>query len=248
MYLRTLPKEQRRFAGVRRLPGQPPTPQELYVDDRVERAEGFLYPPKGKKCFKCHMLEDINEKKWGDPDASIIDISQNEKLPYAHNFQVLEVRVPQHWFPFSRFDHAAHFGIPDINTKDSSWRKCSDIDEELNPELRAAVLGKCGPSLFYQIQPIENTRMDIQVIDAPTKQIIDGRTKCFFCHKNAQQSKKTEDLLLPGIELCRTCHVHPGGAQAECKTCHVFHPKTITKVSNSFLEGSMKYLSAIELK
>lgn len=182
MYLRTLPKEQRRFAGVRRLPGHPPTPQELYVDERVERAEGVLYPPKGKKCVKCHVIEDLNGKKLGELDASTIDISQIKELPYADNFRITEVNVPQHWLPFSRFDHAAHFGIPEIKSKDNL---------------------------------------------------------CVYCHKNVQQSKRTEDVLLAGIELCRTCHVDPGGAQAECKTCHVFHPKTITKSSDS-IEGLMK--------
>ncbi len=190
LYLRTLPKEQRRFAGVRRLPGQPPTPQELFVDDRVERAEGVLYPPKGKKCAKCHVVENINGKSFG-PSASTIDMLLTETLRSSENFSVAEVRVPQRWLPFSRFDHAAHFGIPEIRAKGNV---------------------------------------------------------CVFCHKNAEQSKKTEDVLLPGIALCRSCHVDPGGAQAECKTCHVFHPKTISKLSDS-LEGPMKASqSAIEQK
>ncbi len=50
-------------------------------------------------------------------------------------------------------------------------------------------------------------------------------TKCEKCH-DAESSKRSEDVLLPRIKVCRECH---GGEHTEgklestCITCHVFH-------------------------
>ncbi len=46
---------------------------------------------------------------------------------------------------------------------------------------------------------------------------------CIPCHENAAKSVRSEDVLLPSISLCRTCHFEPGGAQASCRSCHEFH-------------------------
>ena len=51
-------------------------------------------------------------------------------------------------------------------------------------------------------------------------------TDCATCHK-AEASDRASDLLLPGIAVCRDCHV---GAHAEdgklaspCSSCHSYH-------------------------
>jgi nitrate reductase cytochrome c-type subunit len=50
---------------------------------------------------------------------------------------------------------------------------------------------------------------------------------CVPCHETAQTSLKTDDVLLPSIAVCRSCHMESGGAQASCKSCHEFHaPKS----------------------
>lgn len=46
---------------------------------------------------------------------------------------------------------------------------------------------------------------------------------CLPCHENAAGSVRSEDVLLPSISLCRTCHFESGGAQASCRSCHEFH-------------------------
>lgn len=46
---------------------------------------------------------------------------------------------------------------------------------------------------------------------------------CLPCHENAAESVRSDDVLLPSISLCRTCHFEPGGAQASCRSCHEFH-------------------------
>jgi predicted CXXCH cytochrome family protein len=52
--------------------------------------------------------------------------------------------------------------------------------------------------------------------------------KCTSCHE-AESSKQSSDLLLPGIAQCRTCHLGESAAKAEvpssCAMCHTYHPR-----------------------
>ena len=49
---------------------------------------------------------------------------------------------------------------------------------------------------------------------------------CATCHKNAKESKRSSDILIPKIETCRGCH---GGKKdkyklpSDCLMCHKFH-------------------------
>ena len=60
-------------------------------------------------------------------------------------------------------------------------------------------------------------------------------SKCEDCHK-AKESKSSEDVLLPGIKVCRDCH---GGAHSSdklastCITCHKFHEPDTLLMGNS---------------
>jgi len=51
----------------------------------------------------------------------------------------------------------------------------------------------------------------------------DGFT-CVSCHAKALTSTESSDVLLPGIETCKTCHA-PGAEHAEsrCFECHTYH-------------------------
>lgn len=58
---------------------------------------------------------------------------------------------------------------------------------------------------------------------------------CAECHGNVSESKDTGDVMLPKMELCRTCHSqHPKqpaaglpsrhfGARNDCVECHIYH-------------------------
>jgi DnaJ-class molecular chaperone len=47
---------------------------------------------------------------------------------------------------------------------------------------------------------------------------------CVSCHAKALTSTESSDILLPGIETCKTCH-GPGPAHADsrCSECHTYH-------------------------
>jgi hypothetical protein len=48
---------------------------------------------------------------------------------------------------------------------------------------------------------------------------------CEACHENARKSDKTSDVLIPGIAVCRDCHIsgRQDAARANCAECHVYH-------------------------
>ena len=60
---------------------------------------------------------------------------------------------------------------------------------------------------------------------------------CVACHENALASRKTDDVLLPSIGLCRNCHMEPAGAQARCKSCHDFHAPKLPLASSFVPDG-----------
>jgi hypothetical protein len=185
-YLRDHPEELKKPEGARRLPGQPLTAKEKFVEDRRGRAERVLFPPKGKVCLKCHYAEIAKEMRSNilSNTKNNTELSPQNLLDNLHDNSLLSpsiVRmnspaVPKRWLPYSRFDHDAHRGLPELRAKDT-W--------------------------------------------------------CLFCHEAAAHSKRTEDVLLPRIDLCRTCHFEPGGAQEKCSACHDFHARE-TRARGSF--------------
>jgi len=53
---------------------------------------------------------------------------------------------------------------------------------------------------------------------------------CSSCHTKTPTSKETSDVLIPGIQTCRSCH-HSGAnaAEARCFECHTYHDWTKEK-------------------
>ncbi|HTB20251.1 MAG TPA: hypothetical protein VK708_19140 [Bryobacteraceae bacterium] len=48
--------------------------------------------------------------------------------------------------------------------------------------------------------------------------------QCASCHANANQSRETSDVLIPGVQTCRQCHSAGNDrAEARCSECHVYH-------------------------
>jgi plasmid stability protein len=46
---------------------------------------------------------------------------------------------------------------------------------------------------------------------------------CDSCHAMASTSTKAEDVNLPGVANCQSCH-RPGRSQSDCSECHHYHP------------------------
>jgi hypothetical protein len=47
---------------------------------------------------------------------------------------------------------------------------------------------------------------------------------CISCHPKALSSTESSDVLIPGIETCKTCHARgPEHAESRCFECHTYH-------------------------
>lgn len=47
---------------------------------------------------------------------------------------------------------------------------------------------------------------------------------CVSCHQKALTSTETSDILIPGMETCKTCHAPgPDHAESRCFECHTYH-------------------------
>jgi hypothetical protein len=47
---------------------------------------------------------------------------------------------------------------------------------------------------------------------------------CARCHSRIEESKKAENVNLPAVALCQSCHKR-GQNRADCAECHTFHPQ-----------------------
>jgi hypothetical protein len=158
-YLLTHEAEMRGRPAFRRLPGAPPTREEIWVGDMTAKAEQYLYSRKTKKCLLCHVIEFPGTTAAATP-AGTLAAPGLRSLP-----RVAKIAVPERWMPHSVFSHAPH----------------------------NALIKEKG---------------------------------CVACHAGAETSDRTEHVLMPSINACRTCHYEPNGARAQCVECHVYHDKS----------------------
>ena len=163
-YLLTHESELRGRPSFRRLPGAPPTKEELWVGDMTVKAEQYLYSKKTKKCLLCHIIEFPDSRAQATPPG-ILSAPGLRPLPV-----VAKTAVATRWLPNSVFDHAPH----------------NDLIKQKG---------------------------------------------CVACHVGAETSERTEDVLMPSINSCRTCHFEPSGARAQCVECHVYHDKSKARQS-----------------
>lgn len=71
----------------------------------------------------------------------------------------------------------------------------------------------------------------IEKTDVPKKWFLNAEFKhlsheiltCESCHEGIRKSSKTEDVSMPKIKDCNSCHSKQGGASQDCTTCHSYH-------------------------
>jgi hypothetical protein len=54
---------------------------------------------------------------------------------------------------------------------------------------------------------------------------------CLGCHETAPFSSNSQDILIPSIAICETCH-NKQGASTQCVSCHSYHNRASERVSN----------------
>ncbi len=95
---------------------------------------------------------------------------------------------------------------------------------------RDGVCGEC----HYPV--VANGRADVMPVHLRSQYLLNGwfdhkahdQEDCTTCHA-ADTSDTAQDLLLPGIAVCRDCHLGENARRAEvpssCAMCHSYHPK-----------------------
>lgn len=120
VYLQAHPEEVKkpeRIGGIqgRQLQGEPQTVHERYVVGRRAEAEKVLFSPKAKRCLKCHSVESPMSDQ--PTTASENGVGSSSALPSPGLFRIAKVNVAVRWLPYSRFDHQAHFALPEIKER-----------------------------------------------------------------------------------------------------------------------------------
>ena len=251
VYLQAHPEEAKKPESIRwipgrQLPGQPQTAHERYVVDRRAEAERSLFSTrKIIKCLKCHSVEASESNQVTAASEKEQELSQFQGMaggkPEAEGSLLGSSHTSLHAYGDER-----EVGIESVGTSDESDRSGTNRSESPNASARkiemdvfpntnltldkfsASKLPRPHPFLIARVNvPVRwlpYSRFDHQAHAALPELKEKGKGNwCVACHENAPTSRKTEDVLLPSIGLCRNCHMEPAGAQASCKSCHDFH-------------------------
>lgn len=257
VYLQAHPEEAKkpehlRWIPGRRLPGQPQSMQERFALDSRAEAEKILFSPKVKRCIKCHTTELFDSSQTAAasevrPVSAPVAAQENQEaqlsppgfkkagVPLQENEQegngTLEANEEGSRRGGNAFADGTSAEMKVLSTKNSTLDKYSRSELPKRAQFRIAGVNVPARWLPY-------SRFDHQAHAALPELKLKGKENwCVTCHENAPASLKTEDVLLPSIALCRTCHMEPAGAQATCKSCHEFHVPKLSLPSSLVPDG-----------
>ena len=123
------------------------------------------------------------------------------------------------------------------------------INQALSPR---GVCGEC------HIPTSRNGRADVMPVNLRQSYLLHGwfdhkehqQEDCTSCHE-AETSKTSDDLLMPKIAECRTCHLGEDARKAEvpssCAMCHSYHPKPMGPPEKR-KDGKVKEVAVISRK
>ncbi|WP_427964701.1 cytochrome c3 family protein [Altererythrobacter sp.] len=183
---------------------------------------GFLPVDMEDDCEACHSLvydkvgSTFRTLRHGDVDQMLADLRAMDRSPRV---PVVSGRKRPGEYASGRLYHQ-NFGPP------------SGSLVAINRALKKnGVCGEC------HIPTILNGRPDVVPVDIPDFYLVNGffdheahkEEKCSDCHA-AETSKTSDDLLIPGIAVCRDCHLGEdapkGKVASSCAMCHAYHPPT----------------------
>jgi hypothetical protein len=89
------------------------------------------------------------------------------------------------------------------------------------------------------VHPADMSKVEVRPVDVPRLWFTRARfdhsahrtLECLQCHPQASASSHSSQVLLPGIEICASCHGTArsedghirGGAGSQCTECHLYH-------------------------
>lgn len=177
-----------------------------------------------KQCMDCHAI--TFDGRYPGSTAPHKKPEEVEKFIFQFYAEKMQARdggmVPDRRFVGPQAAPAVSFG--------PGW-----VDSQSQTALTPLFEKKC--SLCHDFQKTEGlpkvlkVEMPSQFLDKGTFNHASHRGMvCIDCHTQALTSKKSEDVLIPGIKSCLPCHGSGGNPGPHCQICHQYHSKEAEKV------------------
>jgi hypothetical protein len=211
------------------------TVQLKCVECHAPAENGYMAPVTYEKhCASCHGLqfdERFSEAAPHKKPEIVIDFVTKQFTAYiakhpdeVHMADPADPRIMRPPRPPAR-DAAEWIARRVSDSETLFWRKSCVECHVLNMTQAALPV--------VQEAAIASRWMNNALFDHRSHQMLN----CLECHGRAARSDKTSDVLLPGIDTCRSCHrASADSASAACYECHLYHDRTKMK----FINGTMK--------
>lgn len=197
--------------------------EELVCKDcHVPERDGASFKPveMEQACESCHSLvydkvgSTFRTLKHGDVAQMLADLRAMDRAPRA---PVVSGRARPGQFAKGRL-YYQDFGRPGGSLVAINRAMSTD--------------GVCGDC---HLPATRDGKPDVVPVNIPLRYMVHAnfdheahsQEKCSTCHA-AKRSKSSSDLLMPGIAVCRDCHLGEDAKKAEvpssCAMCHTYHP------------------------
>lgn len=177
-----------------------------------------------KQCLDCHGL--TFDGRYPGSTAPHKKPEEVEKFIFQFYAEKMQARdggvVPDRQFVGPQAAPAVSFG--------SGW-----VEAQSEAALTHLLEKKC--SLCHDLSKAAGLP-EVPKVQMPSKYLDEGTFNhashrgmvCMDCHTQALTSKKSEDVLIPGINSCLPCHGSGGNPGPHCQICHPYHSKEAEKV------------------
>jgi len=214
---------------------KPPPRQDHEFDlPNPDTDRAHMEPPAyARTCFACHTLEfDTHIKEYAPHDKPEVVhkfiIDRLKEYIARHPEALRQTRSDDRYIPGQTSIHVAHTTPSEwveMHTKDAEqilFRKTCKLCHQM--DYRSA-----DGTLTPQALPkVVESRITLRWFP---KSVFSHQAHmtvtCESCHAKALTSTQTEDILLPGIKTCQTCHNGrpnvEGVSENGCFLCHTYH-------------------------
>ncbi|MEP6994437.1 MAG: hypothetical protein ABI968_07955 [Acidobacteriota bacterium] len=102
----------------------------------------------------------------------------------------------------------------------------SDAERQARLAAATALTSSCAKCHIYKGPLMAPVQAAMPVLDhAQFNHLphVEQLRRCQTCHTTVEASNKAEEVNLPGIANCQSCH-RPGESRSDCGHCHYYHP------------------------